>query len=702
METAYTIEPILLLLPQESILESKRFRLSTPLRASAFPVLSISLPYPACNPILSPLSFFPNFCKMDSMNNHNAIKNRCNTFTKGFESIKGYAWDWGHSKKPIKKGMDEVLLSSPDKIVTDNEIQLSYLYMLAEVFQDTKAMKQLRTKHDSMLTPAGREVLSFWEQNPAFWCYFSVKENLGGNFHQIVDHMSGKEHLLYSKGITTMQKWKEAEGLSFLCLMQPNGECLQTVGVIKYYRLPASDVLFYCAQFKPEEGLKDILHKHFTQFFTLDTIGYAPPLKRGIYKMGFAWQAFTLPEFSLENLGGTWFSPTVGTHQKFTLKTVDTRMLGLPNLAVFETEPHAMAGAIIRDNATDEMALLTNTEVAYSFFSALLSRAYPTIKLPKEPSIFIGLPMQVLLASLDLPVPWKKFEDIIDYREPKEKVEADQRKEWEKLREENRKAYGPDSSDNSERDLIDLFIEAQITGKPLDADKVSKVMGLDRQDVQRLLGKFDDLPEGADFDASDDEEDFDFSDDDFDESYEDIFFTVPDEDKVFELKTWPMPTDTYGDGVYQSLSDSEFFESNDAEEAYRQFLQLGGKNFATEVGKDGLFEMVEALFSETFYENFAYPVMNTFFWILYHEGKEWVPVRSYAIEILKWIPSDILHSYGDQEVFIELLGKFIKRMLCTRGICSLAKRPSSEEIRSGTYAIKATDAFYSLLKVKEE
>ena len=585
------------------------------------------------------------------------------------------------------------------KIAMDYEIQNSYLYLLAEVFQDTKAMKQLRTKHEAMLTPAGLEVLSFWEKEPAFWCYFSIKEHLSGNFHLIVDHMSGEEDLLYSKGITTMQKWKFPEELSFLCLVQPNGECLQTVGVIKYYRLPAPDFLFYCTLFKPEEGLKDILHKHFIQFFTLDTINSAPPLKKTTYEIGFAWQTFTLPEFSLEKLGGKWLSPTVGTQQRFTLRIVDTSMLGLPNLEIFGTDPSAMAGAIIRDSATDEMVLFTNTQVAYSFFSALLNRAYPTINLPKEPSIFIGIPMQVLLASMDLPVPWKKFEEIIGYREPKEKVEADRKKKWEELREQNRKAYGPDGSDNSERDLIDLFLEAQITGKPLDASKVSKATGIDRQEVERLLSRFDDIPEERDLEDFDD--DFDFDDDDFDESYEDIFFSVPEADKVFELNTWPMPTDTYGHGVYQSLSDSEFFESNDTEEAYRQFLQLGGKDFAAEVRKDGLFEMVEALFSETFDEDLTYPVMNTFFWILYHTGKEWVPVRSYAIEMLKWIPSEILHFYGDQEAFIEALGKFIKRLLCTRGICSLAKRPSSEEIRSGTYTIKATDAFYSLLKVKQ-
>jgi hypothetical protein len=76
-------------------------------------------------------------------------------------------------------------------------------------------------------------------------------------------------------------------------------------------------------------------------------------------------------------------------------------------------------------------------------------------------------------------------------------------------------------------------------------------------------------------------------------------------------------------------------------------------------------------------------------------------VRSYAIELVKWIPGIILREYVEYEDFIQDFSRFTKRLLCTRGICSLAKRPTPEEIKKGTYTIQATGAFYSLLKVRD-
>ena len=640
------------------------------------------------------------------MNNYTELKKLCTTFSRGFESIKQLAWDLGHSNKTTKKIMLEILKSGPDQIAMENEIQGSFLYMLSEVFQDPKAMKQLRLKHEAELIPAGLAVLTFWEKNPAFWCFFTVKEHLNGDFYQIVDHLTGEEHILHSKGISTFQKLTDAEGLRFLCLMQPNGGCLQTVGMIKYYRILVSDFLFYCSLFKPEEGLQAIIHKHFIKFFTLDVIAILPPFKRDNYDMLFIWQPFTLPDFDIAELGGAWFSSSLGSRQRFTVNIIDTSMLGLPNLKVFETAPSAMAGAIIRDNATDEMALFTNTEVAYAFFSALLNRSYPKLKLPKKPLFLISGALQHVLTKVSLPVPWKEFEDIIEYREPQDKVEKNSKEEWEKLREEYKKAMEDLGPDNPEMELMMLYIDAQISGKPMDTDKICKATGLDRDYVENLFGRFDNFSDEEALDAFDDALDDDYGDE---EDSEDMvpddyaFYIISDEDKVYEMDGWPVLEDAYGDTLYHTLSDSEIFvvTISKMEEAHRQFLQLVSEDYALEIERYGMLASIDRLFTNSFDEELAQPLMNAFFWIFLHKGKDWVPVRSYAIEILKWIPSDILPFYVDHETFIEAFSKFVKRLLCTRGVCSLAKRPSAEDTKKGTYAIKGTDAFFSLLQVRD-
>jgi hypothetical protein len=57
--------------------------------------------------------------------------------------------------------------------------------------------------------------------------------------------------------------------------------------------------------------------------------------------------------------------------------------------------------------------------------------------------------------------------------------------------------------------------------------------------------------------------------------------------------------------------------------------------------------------------------------------------------------------YFEREAFLQDFTSFIKRILCTRGLCSLAKRPSPEEVRLGTFTIKGSDAFYSLVRPGE-
>ncbi len=148
---------------------------------------------------------------MVAMNTFNNLKMVCNAFDKGFYEIESFADQYGRSQKPIKGVMDAILISGPEKIITDHEMIASYHYLLSEVFQDTKATKHIRAAHTDELTPEGELVLSFWEKNPAFWLYFSVKEDLDNDFWSIVDEMSGEEHILYSPSVGTMQAWDQVQ-----------------------------------------------------------------------------------------------------------------------------------------------------------------------------------------------------------------------------------------------------------------------------------------------------------------------------------------------------------------------------------------------------------------------------------------------------------------------------------------------------------
>ena len=628
------------------------------------------------------------------MKKYQELEKLCLAFDEGYKTIEPLVEKWGHSKKKITTVMTEIYRTyAPDNIVTEYPLASAYLYLISEFFQDPKAIGQLKAKHETELNAEGLSVLSFWEQNPAFWCYFSVKKVLSEDFSLIEDLLTGEEHTLYSPAINKLYGKTSSKGLRSLCLMLPNGKCLQTVGIIKSYRIPVSDFKFYCSLFKPQSSLKTILSKHYITFFKLDTIGNTPMLHYEGHHMGFVWQPFTLAEFDVLQLGGDWVVDTLGTQQRLSLDLFDSTMDKLPNRKLFNTTTGVMAGAIFRDTTTGEMGIFTNTEAAYIFFSALLNRAYPELKLHKKPSLFICAPLQTLLLTMDLPVAWKKFEKIIKYdAEPDLEETDDFEIDWKSIRERYDKLPSDEPMVQQAKSLLDVFLESRETGKPLDVDTIAKVTGMDKEDVEGILYGFEKTEGRSPFDK--------FLDDFFDEV---TVYEVSPTDKKFELKNLPMPLDEEEDGefLYQDLTDSALFTVNDIQKAEEQLVEGTSETFAEEIATYGILESIEELFTEEF-DELDYPLMNTFFWVLLHKGKKWVPFRSYAIEMLKWIPDFILEEYDDDEEFINEFGLFLLRKLYPLGLCSLEKKLSFDTLNMATYKIKGTDAFYSMLKISDD
>ncbi|MDY0290239.1 MAG: hypothetical protein RBR15_15540 [Sphaerochaeta sp.] len=198
------------------------------------------------------------------------------------------------------------------------------------------------------------------------------------------------------------------------------------------------------------------------------------------------------------------------------------------------------------------------------------------------------------------------------------------------------------------------------------------------------------------------QKDLDTGEDIFAESHDDTtitFFAVPPEDKKFELKNWPIPEDE--DCLCQDLFESGLYTFNGIEEAEKQLLQLGISGFSKDIIQFGPLVSIEELFTGMF-DELDFPVMNTFFWILLHKGKGWVPLRSYAIEMLKWIPEIIFSQFDDHKQFISTFSTFVQKVLCTRGLCIMEKEPTNTTSYNGTYSIQATETFFCLLQPSED
>ena len=170
------------------------------------------------------------------------------------------------------------------------------------------------------------------------------------------------------------------------------------------------------------------------------------------------------------------------------------------------------------------------------------------------------------------------------------------------------------------------------------------------------------------------------------------------EDKKYELTGWRLPPEEMKLHFQSDLEETAIFEVFDTPKTVEQFSKITGGSSDDELRKYGIVDFVENLFHDTFDEDVAFIIMNAFFWILSYNGDRWLPVRSYAIEMLKLFPNAIKQNFFEDTIFIEEFSSFTKKRLATRGICSLKARPTSEEVKNGLFVIKATDAFYSLLK----
>ena len=178
-------------------------------------------------------------------------------------------------------------------------------------------------------------------------------------------------------------------------------------------------------------------------------------------------------------------------------------------------------------------------------------------------------------------------------------------------------------------------------------------------------------------------------------------YEVPLEDKEFILTGYPIPSDAIKLHFDSDLEDSKMFEVFEDSKTENQFTKITGGACRKVINEYGHITFVEDMFYDNFDEDIAFTVMNAFFWIFYHMGNKWLPVRSYAIGILSLFPQAILKQYPLPEDFIEAFSRFTKEILSNGGICSMKVRLTPTQVKQGTYMIKATDAFAYLLEPSE-
>jgi hypothetical protein len=146
------------------------------------------------------------------------------------------------------------------------------------------------------------------------------------------------------------------------------------------------------------------------------------------------------------------------------------------------------------------------------------------------------------------------------------------------------------------------------------------------------------------------------------------------------------------------LEESELF-AVDAVAAFPSFEVL--TNGSQNIGETDLLENLEDLFYAFFDEIDTIPLvmMNYLFLLLLHRGRQWTPVRTFAIEVLKLL-FPYLKEIGDDDadVFATRFSEFVYRKLRTHAVVEVKERPSADQKFWGTYEVRPTQFFLTLVQ----
>ena len=634
--------------------------------------------------------------------NKKELLQHCKAFEQGYEDIGLLIYEWAKDNRSFKKTLKAILAQGEGSSHPPEHCDESALtYLLSHILSDGKELKRLLKKNDAPMSLESRQVLSSLIDHPACWSFFSVVENHEDDFFTIVDLLTEKTHRLYSPRLSNLVKDPRLKDKHFLTLVHSNGECLHTAGLLRFNSLSVSDLRFYCSLFNhtldtdlDAATLKDVINNHYLEFFKLDAISFFAKQYAGNQELQRIWQPFTLEEFDITELGGTWETVEIEDQIKYNLLEPDEGMRSLPNGKLLFSEYTVMEGQLVRDRGTGEMWLSTWTDKAYLFFSRLLSRSYPNLKLPKKPSFAISFILSVLLTNMERELPWSHFKEIILALTDTmiEDLFGDEDEDedvlWQ-LEEEEAYQMLPDTKivphinngsvvdvwlaefekeEEIQNKLQAEYIQSKQKGIPFDKEEFCLRTGAVPEDVARFVLVRD-------------------------------YYTVPLVDKEYELEGLPLAHRPSLWPFSQGLEESELFQLDQGPNTLDAFNTLTGAKFKDEYFTVGLLGFIEGAFIEFFTERaFAYYVANHFFWILFHKGKNWISVRSYAIEMLILMPGIILQKYDEPEAFITDFSLFTKELLTKRGICTLKASTEDFEVAHGTYLIKGSDAFYSLVE----
>ena len=317
-----------------------------------------------------------------------AARERCDDVHDLLASIEPELLSWGrrrHQPTAFRRDLRRlraVANELPDWWHSSSELQVQ----AAAVMRRPQYVRKFRSQTDDLLSPDERHLLRHFGQHPWFWSLLSVTEPVRGDFHRVVEHLSGRELLLYSPALTTT--YREGSRL-FFTLSFWNGRCCQTFGPLHYFRgYEPFDFTYLAKSLLPDvlrnQGLEAVVATKPAPFLLLDRWAEIPPVAHSGHVLRVCAHEARVESFS------------IGDHTRAFDIRGENREQGILKASLRESNPPIECADVYHDRPRRRLLVVATALQDYREIARLLR---DQVDLPDDPHWYATMNM-VLAAAL--------------------------------------------------------------------------------------------------------------------------------------------------------------------------------------------------------------------------------------------------------------------------------------------------------------
>ncbi len=525
-------------------------------------------------------------------------------------------------------------------------ISAAHQYVAGGVFTKPSRLKKFFSVYKSKLDKEEDLVINFFIDHPWFYSLFSIEQTISKNYFRIYDYCKDRSLLLYSEDVQQLHRYGSN---LFLCLLFNNGECHQSYNFINYFRgFNVRDIEFFTTfvdgRYPRERELVQSIALQPIPFMLLSQ--YAD--NQSVFNAG------ERTEYCWHSIKVEGFDPTI-YHDKFNIK----EKKGTIKCTLKKSDDPGFFSVIYYEKKSGILHLYTLGITRYEELVKAFNNIYP---FPDEPSWRVGTPMlEALYTILGIDPPHSRFERIFN-----DKAAITKKKKV---------SHIPPSGTKPE--LEDLIDQDGFPRQSSARYEAKKKFELPYESIRTILEKY----------SREAEEDTIKIEGGFNH-----FIPPSPSDKLQFCE----PFTNNGIFEFHNSTKAEMLSKIKLPSLLEDMDDLDYDRFSLQ----DLPEFIEDFFFDFWDVQDSSILLYTFF-LLSRKGKNFLPVKDYAVEYLRLFWQTVLIEDTPAEIrdFIESYALFCYFVLQPVGLVEFDREIDEYEAEKADFAMRASSFFFEWIRL---